>query len=335
MYNKTLFSVTLAVGTLIAISSYSWMGMWMGLEINLLSFIPLVSDTKNSMASEAALKYFITQAMASTLLLFAFIMISMNIPFNLMMNHSLMLILNTALLTKMGSAPFHFWFPEVIEGLSWTNSAILLIWQKIAPMVMIMFFNLTTMYLTMVVTASMIISGVVGLNQVSLRKILAYSSINHIGWMLGAMWFSETVWMYYFAIYSLITVSILLMFKMLNILYLPQLTAVMNYSTIVKLHMMVNWMSLGGLPPFLGFFPKWITVQILISQGFIMLTTMMIVMTLMTLYFYIRIMFSTMLLSTNELTFHYNFKIKSFSVFTLTTISSSGLVLSTILFNYL
>nr|YP_010631634.1 NADH dehydrogenase subunit 2 [Propomacrus davidi]WBP61412.1 NADH dehydrogenase subunit 2 [Propomacrus davidi] len=335
MYNKMMFTSTLMIGTLIAISSYSWMGMWMGLEINLLSLIPLMSETKNKMASEAALKYFITQALASTLLLFSFIMLSLSLPLSYAMSPYFLLILNTSLLTKMGAAPFHFWFPEVIEGLSWINVAIMLTWQKIAPMVLIMFFNMTDLYLVLAILASMIVSGCMGLNQVSLRKILAYSSINHIGWMLGAMWFSETVWTYYFIVYTLITLNILFIFKMLNIFFLNQLAISMNHDTVIKFFLLINFLSLGGLPPFLGFFPKWITIQSLIAHGFFAVATLMILATLMTLYFYIRVTFSAILLSMEETPHYSHKKISNFLVLTLSSLSLSGLVLSTAIFNYL
>nr|YP_008994039.1 NADH dehydrogenase subunit 2 [Cheirotonus jansoni]AGG19628.1 NADH dehydrogenase subunit 2 [Cheirotonus jansoni] len=335
MYNKTLFTVTLTVGTLIAIASYSWMGMWIGLEINLLSFIPLMTDAKNKMATEAALKYFITQALASTLLLFSLILMSMDLTTSAMVGLGLKLITNTSLLTKMGAAPFHFWFPEVIEGLSWTNSAILLIWQKIAPMALIMFFNITQTYLTLVVITCMMVSGLMGMNQTSLRKILAYSSINHIGWMLSAMWFSETLWILYFLVYSVITASILLIFSSLNIFFLAQLPNAIAYDLPIKLFTMLNFMSLGGLPPFLGFFPKWITIQTLVSSKFFLVSTLMVVMTLLTLYFYIRVVFSAILLGANEMNFHHQRKINKFLMFTLSVVSIVGLVLSTALFNYL
>uniref|UniRef100_A0AAU6QE94 NADH-ubiquinone oxidoreductase chain 2 n=1 Tax=Euchirus longimanus TaxID=1968892 RepID=A0AAU6QE94_9SCAR len=335
MYNKTLFSVTLMVGTLVAISSYTWMGMWMGLEINLLSLIPLMSESKNSMATEASLKYFVTQALASTLLLFSFILLAAESPFTTSISPYLSLVLNTALFTKMGAAPFHFWLPEVIEGLSWTNSAILLIWQKIAPMGLIMLFDITELYLMLVVLSSVLISGFIGLNQISLRKILAYSSINHIGWMLAALWFSETIWTAYFVVYTLITLGIINLFNNLKIFYLTQLCHSMTNNLTLKLFTMMNFLSLGGLPPFLGFFPKWVTILCLVDSGLVVMSILMILMTLMTLYFYIRVIYTAILLGANELSFHTEQKMSISSMYIFTTISVFGLILATPLFNYL
>nr|YP_010443297.1 NADH dehydrogenase subunit 2 [Apogonia splendida]UTE83825.1 NADH dehydrogenase subunit 2 [Apogonia splendida] len=335
MYYKFMFTSFLMLGTLISISSYSWMSMWMGLEINLLSIIPLMNSTKNMMASEAALKYFITQTIASTILMFTIIILSIEFMYNLNMNFYISLILNTSLFLKMGAAPFHFWFPEIIEGLNWNNSMIMLTWQKIAPMVLFMYFSFNLLYTSIIIIASMMISGIMGLNQISLRKILAYSSINHIGWMIGTLLITETIWLYYFMIYLIITINITLMFKILNIFYLNQLFMSMNKLPMTKMFFIINFMSLGGLPPFIGFLPKWIMIQSMILKNFITITFIMTLLTLLTLYFYMRITFSTILLEMNEMIF-YNHPIpKQTLIWTLNFKILVGLLFSTLMFNFM
>nr|AML26756.1 NADH dehydrogenase subunit 2 [Scarabaeidae sp. BMNH 1274750] len=331
---KLLFSFSLMIGTLISISAYSWMNMWLGLEINLLSIIPLISNSNNLMASEASLKYFITQALASTLLLFSIIMMSMNLMYNIDMNFYLLLILNTALLTKMGAAPFHFWFPEIIEGLNWINSMIMLTWQKIAPMILIMYTNLTLFYSSIIIIISSIISGIMGMNQVSMRKILTYSSINHIAWMLASMMFIETIWSYYFLIYTIITMNIIIIFKYFNIFYLKQLFSSMNNYPMIKFFFVLNFMSLSGLPPFLGFFPKWLTIQTLIQNNYYFITYILIIFTLITLYFYMRITLCTLTLTMNELSFNNKTLFNLNYIYLTNFITIMGLIFMTILFNF-
>nr|ARH54676.1 NADH dehydrogenase subunit 2 [Tachinus subterraneus] len=334
-FYKLLFFFTLSIGTLISISSYSWMGMWLGLEINLLSVIPLMNSTKNILSSEASLKYFITQAIASTILLFAIIMMSNNLMIIKNINNSLIIIFNSALLTKMGAAPFHFWFPEVMEGLSWMNCLILLTWQKIAPMIIIMYNMNFTMFFSMIIMFCMLISGILGLNQVSLRKILAYSSINHIAWMLSSMLFMETLWMYYFMIYSLISLNIILMFKIMNIYYMKQLFNSLNKNIIIKFFFIMNFLSLGGLPPFIGFLPKWLTIQSLIDNNFYFLTMLMILMTLLTLFYYMRITFSTFTLSMNENNYNIFVKMNYSLIIFINFLSLMSLILLTLMFNFI
>nr|UFR82851.1 NADH dehydrogenase subunit 2 [Goliathus goliatus]UFR82890.1 NADH dehydrogenase subunit 2 [Mecynorhina torquata ugandensis] len=334
MYYKILFYITLILGTLISISSYSWMGMWMGLEVNLLSIIPLMSSTKNMMTSEAALKYFITQTLASTIFLFSVILSSLYFSFNLNTSNYITLIMNTSLLTKMGAAPFHFWFPEVMEGLNWLNSTIMLTWQKIAPMILIMYSNKNSLYLIIIITISMLISGIMGINQTSLRKILAYSSINHIGWMLSAILISSSIWSYYFIIYCFITINITLMFKILNIFYMNQLYISLNSNPIIKFFFMLNFFSLGGLPPFLGFLPKWLLINSLILSNLYFLTFMMTILTLITLYFYIRIMFSALLMNKIEINYSIQPKNKLNLIMIFNCIALMSLIIITVSVNF-
>nr|ALO76795.1 NADH deshydrogenase subunit 2 [Loberonotha olivascens] len=330
---KILFFNSMIMGTLMAISSYSWLSMWMGLEINLLSIIPLLSSTKNIYPSESALKYFITQALASIILLFS-IILSLNMYEYIPTNPSnfLMMMMNSALLTKMGAAPFHFWFPEVMEGLNWMNCLIMLTWQKIAPMILLMYNTKMILFLSIIIIVSSLVSGTMGLNQTSLRKILAYSSINHIGWMIASMFTFQTIWILYFIIYSVISINIIIIFSTLNIFFLKQLFSSMNNNKLVKILFIMNFLSLGGLPPFLGFLPKWLTVNFLIANNFMFLSFILIVSTLITLYFYLRITFSTLMINSNEtliLTQKYNnFTIIAFNFTTL-----SGLLICTFLFN--
>nr|YP_010137174.1 NADH dehydrogenase subunit 2 [Paraglenea fortunei]QWM97233.1 NADH dehydrogenase subunit 2 [Paraglenea fortunei] len=299
-FYKLMFFMTMMSGTLITISSYSWFSMWMGLEINLLSIIPLMSDSKNLYPAESALKYFITQALASNILLFA-ILSSLNLSESLSMSHDyLTLILNSALLTKMGAAPFHAWFPEVMEGLNWNNSLIMLTWQKIAPMVLLFYNCYFSMFFLIIILLSTVISGIMGLNQTSLRKIMAYSSINHISWMLASMLNSQSIWMFYFLVYSIISINIVWIFKKMEIFTLNQLYFSLNSSKLMKLFFLINFLSLGGLPPFLGFFPKWLVINNLLQNNFYLMGTLLIIFTLITLFFYLRITFTSLMINFSE-----------------------------------
>jgi len=123
--------ITLIAGTLIAISASSWLSTWIGLEINLLSLIPLIKSHNNKYSAESTIKYFITQTIASTIFLFSVIIL---IYFhNIQLKIPGSILITTALLIKLGAAPFHFWLPEVIRGLNWEIIYIILTWQKNCP----------------------------------------------------------------------------------------------------------------------------------------------------------------------------------------------------------
>nr|ARH54455.1 NADH dehydrogenase subunit 2 [Medon piceus] len=329
-----IFIFSLMISTMISVSSSTWMGMWMGLEINLLSIIPLMNNKNNIYSSEASMKYFITQALASTILMFSIILMSKNMM-SIWTNQHLMIILNSAFLTKMGAAPFHFWFPEVMEGLSWMNCLILLTWQKLAPMILLMYNISFSLFLSLIIVLSMLISGVMGLNQIKLRSIMAYSSINHIGWMIASMFLMNSTWMYYFMTYTILSINLIMMFNILNIFFIKQLISFSNNNFLFKLIFIMNFMSMGGLPPFLGFFPKWLTIQNLIYQSHFMLSVMMTILTLITLYYYMRLMYSTLMFNYNEINFLIKFKYNNFFLMTNNSIGIIGLIMCTCLFNLL
>lgn len=166
-----------------------------------------------------------------------------------------------------------------------------------------MYNNNSVIFISTIIILRIIIRGIIGFNQTSLRKILAYSSINHIAWILASMIILETVWMFYFMVYSLISINIILIFNIINIFYLKQLFTSLNNNPIVKFFFVRNFFSLGGLPPFLGFIPKWLTIENLVENNFLMLTFLIVTITLLTLYLYIRLIYRTLAINMNELNF--------------------------------
>nr|AMH85604.1 NADH dehydrogenase subunit 2 [Pseudogriphoneura sp. ACMJ-2016] len=299
--SKVLFFLILMMGTTIAVSANSWLGAWMGLEINLLAFIPLMSDTNNLMSSEASLKYFLTQALASSMLLFSILLMILENKIIINFNNiifSLMMI--STLLLKSGSAPFHFWFPNVMEGLSWSNALILMTWQKIAPFMLISYMPIKSIFLICAILSSLI-GALGGLNQTSLRKLMAYSSINHLGWMLASMQASENLWQIYFFMYTFLSVNLIMLFNIFKIFHFNQLFLMFLNSKSMKFTLFFNLFSLGGLPPFLGFFPKWMVIQMLIENDQMFLLIILVSMTLITLYFYLRMCYSAFMLNYFEI----------------------------------
>nr|AXS66541.1 NADH dehydrogenase subunit 2 [Bostrichoidea sp. 6 KM-2017] len=306
--NKLLFFNTLVFSILMSISSYSWFSMWMGLEINLLSIVPLMTS-KLPLSSESSLKYFLTQAMASSLFLYSAVMMSLEIHSNFNM---MMYIMNIALLIKMAAAPFHFWFPEIMEGLAWSPCLLLLTVQKLPPMMLLMTNLISINFLTLIIISSMLIGGIMGLNHVSLRKIMTYSSINHIGWLLASLTLNSMIWLTYFIIYTTITLLMVMFFHEKNIFFINQLFQNSKFSNMEKLMFAFNFMSLGGLPPFIGFYPKWIVINNMVSTHMILISLAMVIVTLITLYYYIRIMNFYMLMNTSEMSFSINTKLNKF-----------------------
>nr|ACF40659.1 NADH dehydrogenase subunit 2 [Phortica magna] len=333
--SKILFILIMMLGTMITVTSNSWLGAWMGLEINLLSFIPLMSDNNNLTSTEASLKYFLTQALASTVLLFSVILLMLKNNSNLEINYSyISMIMLSSLLLKSGAAPFHFWFPNMMEGLSWMNSLMLMTWQKIAPLMLISYLNIKPLLLTSAIM-SVVIGALSGMNQTSLRKLMAFSSINHLGWMISAMMIGESIWLIYFMFYSFLTLTLTFMFNIFKIFHLSQMFSLFFNSKILKFTLFMNFLSLGGLPPFMGFLPKWIVIQQLSFNNQYFLLVILTVSTLITLFFYLRICYSAFMLNYFENNWTMNLQLNNFSMklyLIFTFISIFGLVMISFLF---
>nr|YP_009443265.1 NADH dehydrogenase subunit 2 [Dendrolimus kikuchii]ATQ37404.1 NADH dehydrogenase subunit 2 [Dendrolimus kikuchii] len=329
--NKMFFMFILIFSTLISISSNSWFGCWIGLEINLLSFIPLISNSNNLLMSEASLKYFLTQSIASINLLFSILM-KMILLKNFDLNNFLSIMINSSLLMKMGSAPFHFWFPNIVEGLSWFNNFILMSWQKITPMILLSYY-MNNNFLLIMMMVNIMIGAIGGLNQTSLRKLMTYSSINNLGWMIFAIMISENLWIFYFTTYSFLISIMIFMFYNLNMFFINQLF-INNMKSMIKINLFVNFLSLGGLPPFIGFLPKWIIINFLINNKMFLLSFIFIMMSLIMLFFYIRIIYSSLMFNYIKMKWFKTYFKNNFLLFTnfMSIISILGIILSTFLF---
>nr|AVN67808.1 NADH dehydrogenase subunit 2 [Ischnoptera bilunata] len=326
-----LLLTTLISGVMITISSNSWLGAWMGLEINLLSFIPIMSSSDNIYTTESSLKYFLIQALALLILLFVIISTVMMKELMLINNYTVMsIILSTPLFLKSGAAPFHWWFPSVMEGLSWMNCFILMTVQKIAPLILISYSIKLSWFFISVILLSVMIGSIGGYNQTSIRKILTYSSINHLGWMLSSMLIGENFWLMYFLIYSMLTLSIVLIIKPFQVSFINQTFMLNNEMPIMKFLLFTSLLSLGGLPPFLGFLPKWIIIQMMVNSNMIFLITTMVILSLITLYYYLRLSYSSFIILHSEPSWNIKTHSNSMTMTILfSCLSISGLIMTT------
>jgi len=274
----------------------------------------LIIKINNLSKSEAALNYFLIQAFASTLILFSILLLIIKYNNYSSINYLhynktfINLIIISSLTLKIGAAPLHFWFINIIENLSWINNFILITWQKIAPMIIINYITILNINLLInIIIISSTIAGILGgLNQTSLRKLMAFSSINHIGWLISAIIINENIWIFYILIYSFINLCITLLFKIFQSFYLIQLFSIFFLSNHLKYFFISSILSLGGLPPFLGFLPKWVIINSILYFKINFIIYFFIFITLTTLIYYLKICFSTYLIMYSEL--NWNFK---------------------------
>lgn len=320
----------LLAGIFIAISSNNWLIIWIGLELNLYSFIPFILQTSNHLEKEAALKYFLAQATASIILLTAalFSNTSPIIP----------ILIIISLTIKLGIAPCHFWFPSVINASPWPTCWLLTTIQKIAPLVLIsfLFFSINIILILTLASLRALVGANGAFNQSHLRPLLAYSSIHHIGWIIAALPFSTTISTLYFISYIFISSSLIYFLHKLNF---NQLTPsnICTHSRPSSLSIILNLLSLGGQPPFLGFFPKIIIIYILTNNSIILLATILISTSAISLYFYIKIIIHSLFSSpTTRFPSLFNFNKPSLFIFIITLSTAfSSIILSLIIFSSL
>nr|ABQ66254.1 NADH dehydrogenase subunit 2 [Angaracris barabensis] len=310
MYNsmKLLFLPSIMMGMIHSISSKSWMGIWMGLEITLLAIIPLLTDSKNIMIKESEIKYFIIQAMASTMLLISILMIQMKYTMCWEKESIPSMMVMSMMMMKMDATQFHFWLPELMGSSVWMNCLILLTWQKIPPMMTLSYcIKMSDITFTVIMT-SIVVGATGGLKQTSLHQIMAYSSISHLGWLISSMMISENMWELYVGVYFLLNTVAVMIFSHMKLFLLNQVYLSGNLKTEVKFMLMLSLLTLGGLPPMLGFLLKFIIIQSLIDNNMTTMMFLMVTFTTITLYYYMQITLSAIIMSHKENSWLVEFK---------------------------
>nr|AHY87286.1 NADH dehydrogenase subunit 2 [Sitta leucopsis] len=294
---KLIFTFSLLLGTTITISSNHWVLAWTGLEINTLAILPLISKAHHPRAVEAATKYFLVQAAASALVLFS----SMTNAWHTgqwditQLTHPISsLILTSAIAIKLGLVPFHFWFPEVLQGSSLPTGLLLSTAMKFPPITLLYMTSpsLNSTLLTTMAILSVSLGGWMGLNQTQIRKILAFSSISHLGWMAIIITYHPKLALLNFYLYALMTAAVFLTLNSMKALKLSTLMTSWTKSPALSATLLLTLLSLAGLPPLTGFLPKWLIIQELTKQELAPTAAAISLLSLLSLFFYLRLAYS-------------------------------------------
>nr|AGA82366.1 NADH dehydrogenase subunit 2 [Insulasaurus arborens]AGA82372.1 NADH dehydrogenase subunit 2 [Insulasaurus arborens]AGA82373.1 NADH dehydrogenase subunit 2 [Insulasaurus arborens]AGA82374.1 NADH dehydrogenase subunit 2 [Insulasaurus arborens] len=330
----SLILSSLALGTVITLTSFHWLLAWIGLELNTLAIIPIITKQHHPRGTEATTKYFLTQAAASAMLLFSSTINAWSTgtwDITQLTSQPACIMLTMALSMKLGLAPLHFWLPEVLQGTSLKTALIITTWQKLAPMALLFqtqhALNPTTL-LTMGLLSTFV-GGWGGLNQTQTRKIMAFSSIAHLGWMATILTISPTIMVINLTLYLLMTISMFTALIFTTSKTIKDLTTAWTISPTLSSLTLILLMSLGGLPPLTGFMPKWLILQELTSHNLPSLATILAISALLSLFFYLRLSYTTALTlppttTQNQLKWRFCPKQK-------TTLLSTTLVLSALL----
>nr|AIM45290.1 NADH dehydrogenase subunit 2 [Hylophilus decurtatus] len=338
---KLIFVFSLLLGTTLTISSNHWIMAWAGLEINTLSILPLISKSHHPRAIEAATKYFLVQAAASTLVLFSGMTNAWHTgqwDITQLTHPMSCVILTAALSMKLGLVPFHFWFPEVLQGSPLTTGLILSTIMKLPPIALLFMtsHSLNPTLLTTMAIMSVALGGWMGLNQTQIRKIMAFSSISHLGWMSIIIIYNPKLTLLNFYLYAMMTTAIFLTFNSMKTLKLSTLMTTWAKTPSLSTMLLLVLMSLAGLPPLTGFLPKWLIIQELTKQHMATAATAISMLSLLGLFFYLRLAYcATITLpphTTNHMKQWHNNKPVNLSIAVLVTASTMMLPISPMMF---
>jgi len=305
LHINIIIYIIIFISTIIAISSTNILIIWFSLELNIFAFIPLIIKKTLTNETEASINYFIAQALGSItfllartiLLRFHWLVITNNI------------ILTISILIKIGAVPCHYWYPLTIEIIRWTNCLLLLTWQKIAPLFILLYiilYKTSELAITIIVWINALAGGLIGLRQKSIKKIIAYSSITHIGWIFsGPINNTPCISVSYFIVYSRLILPLSIFFYRIKINEVEDIWQKQKLSLIWIIIISLLLLSLAGLPPLTGFIPKLIIINILLTYSFITIIVL-IRGSLLNLIFYLNIILNILIrfqenISTNKI----------------------------------
>nr|AAL60129.1 NADH dehydrogenase subunit 2 [Draco caerulhians]WGN91012.1 NADH-ubiquinone oxidoreductase chain 2 [Draco caerulhians]WGN91013.1 NADH-ubiquinone oxidoreductase chain 2 [Draco caerulhians] len=294
--------LSIATGTIITMSSHHWLTAWLGLELNTLAVLPIISKTKHPRAIEAATKYFLAQAVASCLLLSSAIINAWQTgswDILQMTNKYTSTITLIAIAMKAGAVPLHFWLPEVMQGSTMYTAMMISTWQKMAPMALLYLMSnhmepAATLTLGMLSTT---VGGWGGINQTQLRKMMAYSSITNLGWALMVVSLEPNTFAINILMYILMMIPTFPILAATSTKTLQNLSTSWTTSPLGTTMLMGLLLSIAGLPPLTGFLPKLLILNELVTQALTPVAAITAMTSMLNLVFYLRATYMTTILN--------------------------------------
>lgn len=263
----------------LAISRNSGFILWFSLEINLLSFLPIMSFEINSNL-ENSLKYFLIQSLGSSLFLF----ICFYSKYFIIGEQMILL----ALILKLGGAPFHRWLLSILNDIRVKTYLFLTSPQKLIPLVIISIIRFREILVSCSIGLNFLFIILNGIGSIPISKILALSRLNRLSWILASLFGGIRLLLLFLFIYTCLIIGILAVVLPLGNRVSIKLQDRRYFNKILCLFV---FLSLGGVPPFLGFLGKVIVLKVVIIFLSLLATTLLVMGALVILYYYVRFRF--------------------------------------------
>ena len=314
------------IGTMIMISANSLLMLYLGIELLSLSLYALIGfNKKSSLSSEAAIKYYVLGAMSSGILLFGISLIYgftgsitydgiasqlVNIDMNSVDYIAIIfgiIFITASLCFKFGAAPFHMWVPDIYQGSLISTTILLSTLPKIAVFIVFLklyfipFILLKEVWsdiLIFVGMLSIIIGSLFALTQENIKRLLAYSAISNIGFIILSLGLISVdgihASLYYTVVYSL---TALASFGIITHITSNSngIEKITDIAGLAKTHpyfallILITMLSSAGIPPLIGFHAKLMVIKALISSSYIILSIIVVMMTVVSAYYYLKI----------------------------------------------
>ena len=272
--------------------------IWILLELNMIRFLPIISS-KEHIEIENSIKYFLIQRWASVIFLIRFFLL------NLFLNNMYILII-FRIFIKLGVTPFHIWFISILKTRSLFILIILSTIQKIIPLIILSNLSIKFEILYIIIFFNILTFLIILSRIININKILAVSSIINIIWILFRIIFSLKLIFLFIIIYLFLLIGIYIIYNIYNLNIFLQINRINYFDKII---IIMIFISLGGIPPLLGFLRKYIILKFLIFYENFFFLLVVIFSSLLILYIYIsRIYFFL----TNIPSIKINFKINIF-----------------------
>ena len=314
------------VGTMVMISAYSLLMLYLGIELLSLALYALIGFNKHSgLSSEAAIKYYVLGAMSSGILLFGISLIYgftgsinyfeiadqiRNINSNSVQYLGIIfgiIFITASLCFKFGAAPFHIWVPDIYQGSLISTTILLSTLPKIAVFIVFLklyfipFMALEYVWsdiLIFIGIASIIIGSIFALTQENIKRLLAYSAISNIGFIILAMALVSNdglhASLYYTIVYSFTALASFGVVTHITsnshgIEDISDLAGLSKTHPYFAILILITMLSSAGIPPLIGFHAKLMVIQALINNSYILLSIIVVLMTVVSAYYYLRV----------------------------------------------
>nr|YP_010890005.1 NADH dehydrogenase subunit 2 [Stephalia dilata]WJJ69992.1 NADH dehydrogenase subunit 2 [Stephalia dilata] len=308
-FEEWILSFLVLFGSIVIITCNHFLILYLGLEIQTFSLFILISKNRLWLkSSEAGLKYFILGALSSGLFLLGLTIIfingySLNIQdyiFSFWFKDNLLVIsflfILLSLFFKISLFPLHFWIPDIYEGSSWKVLGLVSTLPKISIIYILIQFKEITDIFIICALMSIIIGTLGALNQTKLKRLLAYSGISHIGFIILILNIGNqkgfTVNNIYLFIYILSLLSIIILISNLDLSqnnYIIELSSNQFINKIISISWVILLLSIAGIPPLSGFISKWLVLWTILEENYIISSLICILFSAIGAAYYIRL----------------------------------------------